>query len=215
MKKKRLQYLDPTSNVKDLIKMSKIHNDEIRQLNTDRLDDLRRIETQRVNERLNLQEKHARELANKESSRLDSIRQVDVLNQAVAAKSASDAIGVLATITTTNADNIRNTLATTAAANAKQVTDLASTIAVQSAATTDAMAKRIAALELSSAEGIGKGRVLDPQLDELLREMKILNLSKSSNTGEVKGRTDMIGWIVGGVMFVITVATFVLLYLKP
>lgn len=214
---KKVKYidLDPSRNVKDLIQMAKIHSDEIRQLNTTRLDDLRHAEIQRVNERLNLQEEHGRELANKESSRLDSIRQVDVLNQAVAAKSASDAIAVLAAITTTNADNIRNTLATTASANAKQVTDLAATIAIQSAATTDAITTRIAALEKSAAEGVGKGRVIDPQLDDLLREMKNVNLARSTNTGEVKGRSDVIGWLAAGVMFIIAAASLILAFLKP
>lgn len=179
---------DPTRNVLDLVDAA-----------VKRLDDLAIAETRRVNEIMALNIQHSKELNDKESSRLDSIRQVDVLNQAAAAKSALDAIQALAAQTITNADNIRNTLATTASANAKQVTDLASTIAVQTAATADALSTRIAALEKASAEGIGKGRLADPQMESLLTEVKHLRELSREGTGKSLGANQLWSYLLAGV----------------
>jgi uncharacterized protein (DUF885 family) len=206
---------DPTANVLMLFENFAGKTETARLADIRRVDDLRNAETQRVNEILSLRGQHAKELGEKEANRLDSIRQVDVLNQAAAAKSALDAIQALALTTNVNADNIRNALNATATLMAKQTTDLAAAIATQTAATAEALSQRIAALEKASAEGIGKGRVIDPQLDELLREMKSVNIARSMGQGESKGRSDIVGWIIGGVMFVIAVATFVLANLKP
>ena len=242
MSNKNRKYLDPSQNVKDMVMINHHHDDELRMLIKEREDDLRKAEAKRVDGLYKALIEHFTELGNKEASRLDSIRQVDVLNQAAAAKSALDAIQALAVITTTNADNLRNTLTNTSASNAKQVSDLAASIATSTAASFDAQAARIAALEKSSAEGIGKGRVIDPQLeqlasrvvflektssevvgkervmnpqwDDMLKEIKMLLLAKAAGGGEVKGRTDVIGWIIAGIMFIIAISTFVLANLK-
>lgn len=191
--------IDPTKNVLDLVQ------GEVR-----RIDDIAYLRDTNIKEILKIRDEHSKQLNDKESSRLDSIRQVDVLNQAAAAKSALDAIQALASTTTTNADNIRNALNSTASQMAKQTTDLASTIAAQTQATADAMTVRIAALEKSSAEGIGKGRVIDPQLESLI--VKVNNIADTQNTkqGSGEGMKNLWSLIIGGVLFLIGVASFII-----
>lgn len=201
---------DPSVNVRELVEASIKRIDDLRISENRRIDEVAEIRESNLKEILEIRANHTEKLAEKEASRLDSIRQVDVLNQAVAAKSALDAIQALAVVTTTNADNIRNTLAVTSSSNAKQVTDLAATIAVQSAATTDAMTVRIAALEKASAEGVGKGRVIDPQMEQLMT--KVSNISDAQNTkkGNGEGMKNLWSLIIGGVLFLIGVASFII-----
>lgn len=190
--------LDPTLNVKELV-FSEVK----------RIDDIANIREANIKEILRIRDEHFRELEKKESSRLDAIRQVDVLNQAATAKSSLDAIQALASTTTVNADNIRNALNTTATQMAKQTADLAATIAIQTQATSDAMTIRIAALEKAYAEGVGKERVTDPQMTILLTEIKALRESQNINKGSGEGMKSMYGWIVGGILFIITVVGFI------
>ena len=179
---------DPTENVQNLLKEA-----------IKRQDDLRAAETRRVDNESKLRAEYNKELDDKEASRLNSIRQVDVLNQASAAKSALDAIQALASTTTVNADNIRNALNATTTQLAKQTTDLATTLAAQNTATANELSTRIAALEKASAEGVGKERVVDPITAELLREVKSLRDSRSEVSGKSQGISQFIGWILAGI----------------
>lgn len=153
--------IDPTKNVLDLVNAA-----------VKRIDDLAELRETHSKEIAEIRDKHYKELDDKEASRLNSIRQVDQSNASSAAKAALDAIQTLA-----------NTTAVTASANAKQVTDLATSIAASLAATVEALSKRIAALELSSAEGIGKTRVVDPQISDLVAEVRSLATARSEKVG--------------------------------
>jgi hypothetical protein len=70
---------------------------------------------------------------------------------------------------------------------AKQTTDLAATLGVQTAATTSALGERIAALEKAAAEGVGKGRVLDPAMQAMLTEVQKLTTSGNRTEGKTEG----------------------------
>lgn len=201
---------DPSTNVRELVDASIKRLDDLSIAEHRRVDEIAEIRESNLKEILEIRAHHIEKLAEKEASRLDSIRQVDVLNQAVAAKSALDAIQALAIVTTTNADNIRTTLASTTTANAKQVTDLAASIASSNLATSDAMTKRIAALELSSAEGVGKGRVVDPQINDLITEVKKLNDAKNTKQGSGEGMRYLWVLISGGIMLIIGIISFII-----
>lgn len=175
--------IDPTTNVLRLVEAAVKRIDDMAELREEHAREVAQIRETNIKETLASRESHSKELSDKEVGRLDSIRQVDQTNQASAAKAALDAIQALATTTTTNADNIRNALNATAAANAKQVTDLAASIAASTAASFDAMATRIAALEKANAEGVGKGKVTDPQLDALMVKVDGLAASRNIQTG--------------------------------
>lgn len=175
--------VDPTKNVLDLV-----------QGEVKRIDDIAALRDTHLKEIMDIITRHFRELSDKEASRLDSIRQVDVANQAAAAKAALDAIQALA-----------NTTTTTASALAKQVTELAASIATSTAASFGEISKRIAALELASAEGVGKGRVKDPQIDELVKVVNTLVQSRSENVGKGIGANALWGIILGAVGLVATV----------
>lgn len=191
--------VDPTENVKALNEAS-----------VKRLDDLAELREKHQEKIADIRDKHYKELDEKESSRLDSIRQVDVQNQALAAKAALDAIQALAATTTVNADNIRNALTATTASNAKATTDLAASIAASTAATAEGLSIRIAALEKSNAEGVGKGRVADPQLDALMAKVDSLALTRSSDTGSSQRGTAIWGFVVGGIGALVGIVLLIL-----
>jgi hypothetical protein len=107
-------------------------------------------------------------------------------------------------------DSIQKAALDAIQANAKQVTDLAASIASSTATTFEAMAKRIAALELSSAEGIGKTRVVDPQIEALVDEVRSLATTRSEKTGSSDQSKAIWGYVLGGVGLVIGVVSFFL-----
>lgn len=183
------QTVDPTKNVLDLVAQQ-----------VKRLDDIADLRAKHTAEIADIRDKHYKELAIKEASRVDSIRQVDQSNQISAAKAALDAIQTLAT-----------TASSTAAANAKQVTDLATSVAASQASIVDALSKRIAALELSSAEGIGKTRVIDPQIDTLIKTVDNLAGTQSVNQGKSTQSSAIIAWIFGGIGAAVSI---ILLFLR-
>lgn len=199
---------DPTANVIALNEASVRRQDDLRNAEATRQNELRLAESKRVDEMMKIRAEHYKELNEKETARLDSIRQVDVQNQALAAKSALDAIQALAATTTVNADNIRNALTNTATQMAKQTTDLASSIAASTAATVDAMTVRIAALEKAQAEGVGKGRVSDPQLESLMNEVKMMRDQQTTSTGSGAGMRNLWGIIVGAIGLFIAVTAY-------
>jgi hypothetical protein len=195
------QVIDPTENVIALQKASAQRQDDLRiaseKLMEAELHHIRLTETLRA--------EHAREINQKESNRLDAIRQVDVLNGNTAAAAAADAIRVLAATTAANAEKLRTDLNATAATMAKQTADVAATMAAQQAATVAGITERLAALEKSSYEGIGKGRVADPMMAELIAEMRSVVKAQTMGGGEAKGKSDSWALIVGAIALISTI----------
>jgi hypothetical protein len=130
---------------------------------------------------------------------------VDVQNGALAAASAADAIRVLAATTAANAEKLRTDLQATAATMAKQTADVAATMAAQQAGTVAGITERIAALEKSSYEGIGKGRVADPMMAEFMADMKSLLRQQSSSSGKTEGINTSWGVLLGGAGLVVAI----------
>jgi hypothetical protein len=182
--------IDPTENVLALVVAAVKRQDDLR-IAAEKF-----MEAELTHVRLTeaLRAEHSRELNDKESNRLDAIRQVDVQNGNAAAAAAADAIRVLAATTAANAEKLRTDLNATAATMAKQTADVAATMAAQQAGTVAGITERIAALEKSSYEGIGKGRVADPMMAEFMTDMKSMLRAQSQNTGKNEGVNS--AWVI-------------------
>jgi hypothetical protein len=180
--------IDPTRNVLDLVEAAVKRIDDVFAVQISKIEALAELRAQHVKEVAEIREKHNSELNNKEASRLDSIRQIDQSNQTAQAKVALDAIQ----------------------ANAKQVTDLATSVASSIATTFDGLAKRTAALELSSAEGIGKTRVKDPQIEMFINKVDSLLTSRSEKQGSSDQSKAIYGYVVGIIGIGIAIVSFVM-----
>jgi hypothetical protein len=183
--------VDPTENVKALSEAAQQRQDDLREAHTKLVE----ANLLRLEQIATLRAEHATALAKLESDRLNAIRQVDVLAVNTAADRAAAAIQALAATTATNAETLRTALTTTA-----------TTIATQTANTVQGITERLAALEKSSYEGLGKSRVADPMVDQLLREVKALRESGAGSTGKSAGATAMWGYVAAGFGFLLTLA---------
>jgi 1,6-anhydro-N-acetylmuramate kinase len=137
--------VDPTENVKALSEAS-----------AKRQDDLRHAQNELIQEKiahlrdiLDQGRLHAREIRDIETKRLDAIRQVDVLNQSIAAARAETAIQTLAATTLASAEALRTTVATTER-----------TLAAQAARDAAAVNERLSALERNLSSGAGGAEAL-------------------------------------------------------
>ena len=171
--------MDPTSNVFAFVGAA-----------VKRLDDLREAEARRVNEKIIDEASHSRELATlratydekldiAEAKRIDAIRAVDVSAVAVAAERAAAAAGVLANQVATSADQLRTLVQTQAV-----------TVATAQQQLIEPIMTRIAAMERSMYEASGKSGVTDPQMAQLLIEMRAMREATSQGTGAKQGATD-------------------------
>jgi hypothetical protein len=181
--------IDPTANVQALSEASNKRQDDLREA-TNRLYDAK---INHLEQTALLRAQHSQEMREAESDRLNSIRQVDVLAVSTAAERSLAAIQTLAVTTAANAENLRNALTATA-----------STIAAQTANTVAGLSERITNLEKSSYDGKGKSTVADPQMVELIAEMRSLRTRAASEGGKQAGMSTMAGVILGAVTFVST-----------
>jgi hypothetical protein len=170
---------DPTSNVLSLVKAAVERLDDLRDTTNKRLD----AEIGHVKELSDLRAAHAAEIRALEAERLEKTRDIDVLARTVESNRTSEAITALAATTASNAENIRNTVTTTADALAKQTNN-----------TVVAITDRIAALEKSRYEEQGRSMVADPQLAELILQVRALLTNQSKATGKLEGFSS--GWAV-------------------
>lgn len=141
-----------------------------------RSDDLREAEARRVNEILALDRDHQRELREAEAKRIDAIRAVDVAAVGRATEQASATAALIATQVTTTAETIRSQLATT----------------------TSQLLDRIGQLERTSYEGSGKSSVADPQLAQLIVEMREARTARDRGEGRTAVSTPLLIGIAGG-----------------
>jgi hypothetical protein len=184
--------VDPTFNVRELVSL------EVRRLN-----DLRAAETTRVNELMALRADYTEKLVVAEAKRIDAIRAVDVNAVAIAnERSAAQAI-VLANQVSTSAETLRALVATTAATTGQQSTLIF-----------NQLIDRIASLEKAQYEGVGKGRVADPMMANLVDEVKKLRDSRSEIKGGGEGVQKLIGWAFAGIMALVAIGSLAIAFLK-
>jgi hypothetical protein len=196
---------DPSANVNALNEATNKRQDDLRAASGKRQDDLRgasekltRAELRHVVAMAKLRAEHAKEMRHSEAERLNSIRLVDVAYSKTEAERALQAIQALAATTTANAENIRSAMQATAATLAKQTSDAASAVAKQTADSLTEITNRIGSLEKTSYLGAGKQAVVDPQLLELMTEMKKLSQVRDEGTGKGTGVNWIGALIVGG-----------------
>ena len=183
---------DPTFNVRLLLDEAIQRIDDLNEAKFFRIDakiidevsrNTERFESEakRVDELLKLRAESALQLSIAETKRLDSVRSVDVAAVSVAAERAAQQAVVLANQVSASADTLRALVASTA-----------TTVAQQLAVISNQLSDRLSVLEKSNYEGIGKGRATDPQLLDLISEVKNLRESKSNLQG--KGDGMYLGW---------------------
>jgi len=157
--------VDPTVNVLRLVESEVI-----------RLNDLQAAETRRVDDLQELRSEFEDKLAAAESRRIDALRAVDVNAVGVANEKSTAQASVLANQVSTSADALRILVASTAA-----------TMAAQTKGITDQFTDRLAALEKAQYENKGKSGLVDPMINELTNEVKVLREGKATSTGTVQG----------------------------
>jgi hypothetical protein len=179
--------VDPTANVlalveaavqriNDLQDAATLRIESLRELDNKRIDELRIAEARRLDEQATLRENYHDKLSLAESKRIDAIRAVDVAAVAVASERATAQATVLASQVSTSAEALRTLVATTASTtNAQQTTAW------------QQFTDRLTALERAQYEGKGKSAIADPQIQELVTEMKSLRESRSTITGKDEG----------------------------
>lgn len=166
--------VDPTLNIRELIDAAAC-----------RQDDLRTAETQRVNQEFEAE----RRRHEAETKRVDALRAVDIAAVATANERALEQAAVLASQVATSAETLRALVASTAVTIARQLDQLSTQLS-----------DRISALEKASYEGAGRQRMTDPQMVELLAEVKALNETRAKSSGKGAGLTAMWGYLVAAVM---------------
>lgn len=191
--------VDPTQNVKDLSEAANRRQDDLREAER-RYNDLRDLHQK---EMANLREKHANELSAKESSRLDSIRQVDREDVAKTAAQANVAIATLAKQTT----DLAGTLQT-------RVQDTATAAETRRSADMTEVNKRLSALELAGSASAGKQTVADPALAELTKQVQTLVSLQTAGTGKSAGINAVWVFVLGAAGLIIT-ALGIYAALKP
>lgn len=180
--------IDPTYNVLQLVETA-----------VERLNDLRSADRHSNKEMISLNKEiislhisywdklrtSDEKLSLAESKRIDAIRAVDVGAVAIASERSNQQATVLANQVAASADTLRSLVATTAA-----------TVATQFQTVTNQLMEKIALLEKSQYVGIGKERVTDPLMSELLAEVKSLRGSRSTGEGAGAMVNKFIGWVV-------------------
>lgn len=160
--------VDPTENVKDLSNAANKRQDDLREAER-RYNDLRDMHQREI---ANLRSEYAKELGAKESSRLDSIRQVDREEVAKTATQANAALALLAKQTTELATTLSNQVNTTAqAAEARRQADMTE------------VTKRVSAIELALSANVGKSTIADPALSTLAEEVKKMTAFQDKSAG--------------------------------
>jgi hypothetical protein len=187
--------VDPTKNVLDLVAAEGRRVDQALEA-AEKLSDTKHAHAKEIGD---LRAAHARELDEKESQRLDAIRDVDVAAAALDRERAAAAASALAMQVSVSASTLRDLVATTADAAAKAA-----------AAIYTPLAERIAQLERASYEGSGKSAERDPQLARMAATIEALSRNMSEGQGKNDGRVDlrsntsMIVIIIGAIIAAIT-----------
>lgn len=204
--------IDPTRNVIALNEAANKRQDDLRSAHSR----LMESEVAHLREIIELNATHQKERQEMEASRLDSIRQVDVLAVNTASERAAAASATLANQTAALAETLRNTVAESATTLATQSANAIQTITNQLTTAIGAMGERVAALEKSNYEGQGKNAVADPQLAQLIAEMR--EIARANAVGAGKSTGSQTSWqsiatIVA--MVIAALAVYVAATVKP
>lgn len=184
--------VDPSENVKALSEAANKRQDDLRDAER-RYNDLRAEHQKEMN---SLRDEHAKELSAKESSRLDSIRQVDREEVAKTAASNNLAIGTLAKQTTELATTLQNQAqANAAAAETRRTADMSE------------VNKRVSALELASSASAGKQQVADPQMAAFMADVKKIIANQATTGGERRGISMSAVILMGAVTLILGLLT--------
>lgn len=167
------EVVDPTRNVLDLVQAAVKRLDDLRDVENRRIEDKLRSEKEHVKEIMDLRANYEEKLRQAESKRIDAIRVVDVQAVQTANDKATAQAQVLATQVTASAETLRTLVATSATALATQQTQIITPI-------TD----RISLLEKAQYEGAGKERATDPQMSQLISEVRNLTASNNNSSGK-------------------------------
>lgn len=185
-------HIDPTKNVIALSEASNKRQDDLRaaqeKYTESQINHIREYsdsQIAQVKELLRLQADFHKQLSEAEAKRIDAIRAVDVNAVAVASERQTAQASVLANQVSQSADALRTLVATTAATMAEQQRQLF-----------NQFQERLTAVERSQYEGRGKELVADPQLAQMLGEIKSLRESRST----VEGKSAGINWVWGVVL---------------
>lgn len=136
--------MDPTENVREMIDRAVSRMDDLRVLESSRIDQKIESERVRVNEQLSLRAEYNVQLSIAEAKRIDAIRAVDVNAVSVANERATAQAAVLANQVAASAETLRALVAATAATQAQQLTQL-----------TAQLTDRLTSLEKSQYESKG------------------------------------------------------------
>jgi len=181
--------IDPTENVKALMEASITSLSEQSELRALLLDEkIRRIEREcdHLQHVAEIRERHAGELRDGEAKRLDAIRATDAGAVATTAAQSLAAVQALSTTQQVAAETLRNQVSTTATTIANQTDRIVSPIM-----------ERLAALEKIVNIGQGRSTVADPQISELMTEMRKLSSSRDLGTGKSAGISTAWGILLG------------------
>lgn len=186
--------VDPTKNVLDLVRAESKYQDGMRDANNalvqaqlkcqeevtilraDHAKELTRAESRRIDEQAQLRADFTDKLSSAEAKRIDAIRAVDVNAVSVDRAKASDQATVLAAQVAQTAEALRNLVATTA-----------NTIAQSNQAANAALSTRITTLEQAQYKGEGQSGVRDPQMVDLLAEVKAMRGTRSEGIDKTWG----------------------------
>lgn len=140
------QAIDPSENVKALSEASSQRQDDLRELQ----DRLTEEKIKRIEQVMQLRADHAKEIRILDADRLKAIREVDMLNQSIAAARSETAIQTLASATSAKDEAMRSTVATTER-----------TLAAQAARDAASVNERLTAIERMLSSGIGGQEALE------------------------------------------------------
>jgi len=202
--------VDPTENVKALSEAAAKRQDDLRLLQTqaliyrieaveklistrdEHIKELMAMSDKRLDEVSKLRAEYNERLAVAEAKRIDAIRAVDVNAVAVASTRATDQAQVLATQVSQSAEALRALVATTAATVAASQQQLSSTLSA-----------RLTTLEQAGYQQAGKQTLQDPAFVALITKVEALTQARTQTSATSEGRSDVIGWVVAGIMMLI------------
>lgn len=183
---------DPTANVLALVEAAVQRLDDLRKESVE----ARNIGLDHLKEIVTLRAEYTEKLTLAEAKRIDAIRAVDVNAVSVASERAAQAASILATQVQASAETLRALVASTAANQAQQ-----------SSQQYNQLSDRITILERGAYEGVGKTRVVDPQIADMAAEITALRSFRSERMGSGSGMNALYGWIIGGVGLMATIVT--------
>ena len=170
--------------MEDLHKAELNRVDSLREAEMRRRNDLNESEFRRVDDMAKMRAEYQEMLSIAEAKRIDAIRSVDVNAVGVASERATQQAQVLANQVAASADALRALVATTATTFAQQQQSLQTQIT-----------ERLALLERSQYESKGKESYADPALAILVDQVKRMSDAQQASAG--KGQGIGAAWAVG------------------